>query len=90
MTADGVLRIWRHENESGETSLQLLSAFRAIPSLIVMKRGPGLVMDWSQTAGAFVVGGDSKELLVWDATAESKVDVSHDSSPPARPSLMLK
>lgn len=34
------------------------------------------MMDWSQAAGAFVVGGDSKELLIWDATTESKADVS--------------
>lgn len=55
-----------------------------------MKRGPGLVMDWSQTAGAFVVGGDTKELLIWDATAESKVDVSYDSSLSPDPFLCLK
>ncbi|GJJ13057.1 hypothetical protein Clacol_007306 [Clathrus columnatus] len=82
-SSDGIVRIWRHENESAQTNIQLLSAFRAIPSLVVLKRGPGLVMDWSQAAGAFLVGGDSKELLVWDATSETKVDsISTQSNSP--------
>jgi len=33
-------------------------------------------MDWSQAAGAFTVGGDSKEVVVWDVNSEVKADVS--------------
>ncbi|KAF8509765.1 raptor N-terminal caspase like domain-containing protein [Hysterangium stoloniferum] len=70
-SSDGIIRLWRHDDDE---PVQLVSAFRAIPSLINVKRGPGLVFDWSQTAGAFTVGGDSKEIVVWDATSEGKVE----------------
>jgi regulator-associated protein of mTOR len=70
--ADGIVRMWRPE---GDEPAQLVSAFRAIPSLINVKRGPGLVFDWSQMAGALTVGGDSKEIVVWDAASEGKVEV---------------
>jgi len=65
------LCLWRHD---GDEPVQLVSAFRAIPSFIDVKRGPGLILDWSQSAGAFTVGGDSKEIVVWDATSEGIVE----------------
>jgi hypothetical protein len=53
----------------------MVSAFRAMPSLVSIKRGPGLVLDWSQAAGAFAIGGDSRDIVIWDASSETKVDV---------------
>ena len=93
-TADGIIRIWRPNQDPLDISPpapalsspkpQLLAAWRAMPSLIIVKRGPGLVMDWSQSAGTFTVGGDSKEIVVWDATAEMKIDVSLSCLPCVR------
>lgn len=54
----------------------MVSAFRAMPSLVPMKRGPGLILDWSQAAGAFTIGGDSTDIVIWDASSETKVEVS--------------
>jgi hypothetical protein len=54
----------------------MVSAFRAMPTIIPIKRGPGLVLDWSQSAGAFTIGGDSRDIVIWDASSETKVDVS--------------
>ena len=53
----------------------MVSAFRAMPSLVAIKRGPGLVLDWSQAAGAFAIGGDSRDIVIWDASSETKLDV---------------
>jgi len=86
--ADGTLRIWRpnpdlsdpysipYVSATNPDQPQLLGAFRAITNLILIRRGPGFVMDWSQAAGTFTVGGDSREIAVWDVTTELKADVS--------------
>ena len=75
-TADGVVRIYRYRDEPSEGSpIQMVSAFRAMPSLVSIKRGPGLVLDWSQAAGAFAIGGDSRDIVIWDASSETRVDV---------------
>ncbi|KAF8579671.1 hypothetical protein K439DRAFT_1416099 [Ramaria rubella] len=84
-SSDGVVRIYRPFGESGDAGnpVQMVSAFRAMPSLIPIKRGSGLVLDWSQVAGAFAVGGDSKDIVIWDASSETKVDtISTQSNSP--------
>ena len=63
--ADGVVHVYWNCNQLADGAnndpVQMVSAVCAMPSLIVIKRGPGLVLDWSQAAGAFAVGGDSKD-----------------------------
>ncbi|KIJ53748.1 hypothetical protein M422DRAFT_25548 [Sphaerobolus stellatus SS14] len=88
-SSDGIIRIWRPNQDpldvspSRQAQPQLLTAWRAMPSLIIVKRGPGLIMEWSQGAGMFTVGGDSREIVVWDATSEMKVDnISTQSNSP--------
>jgi len=53
----------------------MVSGFRSMTSLVPIKRGPGLVLDWIQAAGAFAVGGDSRDIVIWDASSETKIDV---------------
>lgn len=79
VTADGVVRIYRYYGDDVDGSpVQMVSAFRAMPSLVSIKRGPGLVLDWSQAAGAFAIGGDSRDIVIWDASSETKLDVCLD------------
>ena len=74
--ADGVVRIYRYSEQADDGSpVQMVSAFRAMPSSVSIKRGPGLLLDWSQEAGAFAVGGDSRDIVIWDASSETKIDV---------------
>ena len=59
--SDGVVHIYQncHQLASGASSdpVQMISAFCAMPSLISIKRGPGLILDWSQAASAFALEG---------------------------------
>ncbi|KAF8490741.1 hypothetical protein JB92DRAFT_3007752 [Gautieria morchelliformis] len=74
-SSDGVVRIYRLCSEPLDgIPVQMVSAFRAMPSLVSIKRGPGLVLDWSQAAGAFAIGGDSRDIVIWDASSETKID----------------
>jgi regulator-associated protein of mTOR len=41
-----------------------------------MKKGSGIIMDWKQTGGTLLVGGDSRIIRVWDAHTETQVLVS--------------
>ena len=47
-----------------------------MPSLISIKQGPGLILDWSQAASTFAIGGDSRDIVIWDASSKTKVDAS--------------
>jgi regulatory associated protein of mTOR len=60
----------------------MVSSFRGLNEVIPMKRGSGsgVVMDWKQSAGSLLVGGDSRIIRVWDVHTESQVLVR--PSPP--------
>ena len=51
----------------------MVSSFRGLNEVIPMKRGSGVVMDWKQSAGSLLVGGDSRIIRVWDVHTESQV-----------------
>lgn len=38
--------------------------------IVPMRHGSGVVMDWKQSAGILLVGGDSKVIKTWDAQTE--------------------
>jgi regulatory associated protein of mTOR len=52
-----------------------------LSEVIQMKKGSGVVMDWKQSGGSLLVGGDSKIIRVWDAHTETQVLVSILSTP---------
>ncbi|KAG1800474.1 WD40-repeat-containing domain protein [Suillus plorans] len=51
----------------------MVSSFRALHELIRVRRGSGLVLDWKQSGGTLLVGGDSRIIRVWDAHTETQV-----------------
>ena len=55
----------------------MVSSFRGLNELQLMKRGTGLITDWKQTTGHLLVGGDSRVIRVWDAHTEIQVMVNH-------------
>ena len=38
-----------------------------------MQKGSGLVLDWKQSTGSLLVGGDSRVIKVWDAQTETQI-----------------
>lgn len=54
----------------------MVSAFRALTEMIQLRQGSGMVLDWKQSAGTLLVGGDSHVIKVWDAQTETQGMVS--------------
>ena len=52
--------------------LQMVSAFRALNEVISVRQGTGMVIDWRQSAGILLVGGDSRVIKSWDAQTETQ------------------
>jgi regulator-associated protein of mTOR len=50
----------------------MVSAFRALNEMVQSRQGSGLVMDWKQSTGMLLVGGDSRVIKVWDAQTETQ------------------
>jgi len=76
-SADSVVRLYRNYDPTLEQGpLQMVSAFRALGETVQTRQGSGLIMDWKQSAGNLLVGGDSRVIKVWDAQTEVQGYVS--------------
>ncbi|KAJ5551105.1 hypothetical protein N7461_005803 [Penicillium sp. DV-2018c] len=67
-SSDGVIKLFRHYETS--KSIEVVTAFRALPELIPSNRNAGLVLDWQQGQGKALVAGDVKVIRVWNAATE--------------------
>ncbi|KAL4070418.1 raptor N-terminal caspase like domain-containing protein [Scleroderma citrinum] len=73
-SADGIVRLYRNYDPTLEQGpLQMVSSFRALNEMVNVRRGSGIIMDWKQSGGSLVVGGDSRIIRVWDAHTELHV-----------------
>jgi len=71
--ADGIVRLYRNYDPTLEQGpIQMVSAFRALNEIVQSRHGSGLVMDWKQSSGTLLVGGDSRVIKVWDALTETQ------------------
>jgi len=71
-SAEGIVRLYRNYDPAYDSSgVQMVSSFRALTELIHMKRGSGVVMDWSPANGILLVGGDAKIIRAWNAEHEA-------------------
>lgn len=50
----------------------MVSAFRGLNEVIQVRQGAGVVMDWKQSSGILLVGGDSRVIKAWDAGTETQ------------------
>ena len=50
----------------------MVSAFRALNEMVQTRQGTGVVLDWKQSSGILLVGGDSRAIKVWDAGTETQ------------------
>ncbi|KAF7965708.1 hypothetical protein HWV62_42187 [Athelia sp. TMB] len=72
--ADGVVRLYRnYDPMAGQGPVQMVSSFRGLSEVVQMKKGSGFIMDWKQSGGTLLVGGDSHIIRVWDAHTETQV-----------------
>ncbi|KAI4175158.1 MAG: hypothetical protein LQ343_001919 [Gyalolechia ehrenbergii] len=80
-SSDGIVRIFR--NYESESSVELVSAFRALTNLVDSTKNAGLVLDWQQGQGRLLVTGDVKVIRVWSAAKEIyEVEIPTRSSSP--------
>ena len=56
----------------------MVSSFRGLNEVVQMTKGSGVIMDWKQSGGSLLVGGDSRIIRVWDAHTETQVLVSYN------------
>lgn len=83
-SSDGIVRLYRNLDPSNSNKpLQLVTAFRALPNMVPMKRGSGLILEWQQYQGLILAGGDSRFLRILDAAHEQTVaDFSTETESP--------
>jgi len=76
--ADNVIRLYRNYDPStSQGTVQMVSAFRGLNEVVQMPRGgSGVILDWKQSGGSLLVGGDSRIIRVWDVHTETQVLVS--------------
>jgi len=76
-SSEGIVRLYRNFDPVMEQGpVQMVSAFRALNEVIQLRQGSGVVLDWKQSAGTLLVGGDSRAIKVWDAQTETQSLVS--------------
>lgn len=79
-SAEGIVRLYRNFDPVLEQGpVQMVSAFRALNEVIQLRQGTGVILDWKQSAGVLLVGGDSRVIKVWDAQTETQSLVSSHS-----------
>ncbi|KAF8808186.1 hypothetical protein BYT27DRAFT_6605724 [Phlegmacium glaucopus] len=83
-SADGIVRLFRNYDPTLEQGpLQMVSSFRGLNEVIQLRQGSGLVLDWKQSIGSLLVGGDSRVIKVWDAQTETQsLDLDTNSESP--------
>ncbi|KAF5312958.1 hypothetical protein D9619_002557 [Psilocybe cf. subviscida] len=83
-SSDGIVRMYRNYDPTLEQGpLQMVTSFRALNEMVQMRQGTGLVMDWKQTSGTILVGGDARVIKMWDAQTETQgLDLQTNSESP--------
>ncbi|KAJ6541734.1 hypothetical protein B0H19DRAFT_1174442 [Mycena capillaripes] len=83
-SSDGVVRLFRNYDPAVDQGpVQMVSAFSGLTEIVNMRQGAGVVMDWTQSAGILLVGGDSRTIKVWDAQTETPIlDLDTNSESP--------
>lgn len=72
-----MVRLYRNYDPAVDQGpVQMVSAFRGLTELVNIRQGAGIVMDWKQSTGILLVGGDSRTIKVWDAQTETPILVS--------------
>jgi len=60
---------------SQASSVELATAFAALPDIAETSRGSGLLLSWHQSTGTLIAGGNSSTVRIWDLGKEQCVRV---------------
>lgn len=72
-TPDGNVRIFRDYDRPDR--VEVVTAFKALPNNEPSSFGEsGVVTDWQQSTGLLIVGGNSREIKVWNSRRESCIE----------------
>ncbi|MBW0485905.1 hypothetical protein O181_025620 [Austropuccinia psidii MF-1] len=72
-TADGHIRIFRDYDRAER--MEVVTAFKGLPNHEPSTLADaGVVTDWQQSTGLLLVGGNSREIKVWNSCRESCVE----------------
>ncbi|XBW36962.1 hypothetical protein QEN19_002542 [Hanseniaspora menglaensis] len=78
-TSDGVMQIYR--DFQSDQDVELIASWRGLTDMLITPRSTGLVAEWQQSKGTFLVTGDVKIIRCWDALTESiEVDIPAKTS----------
>ncbi|CAK5280818.1 unnamed protein product [Mycena citricolor] len=73
-SSDGMIRLYRNYDPTVDQGpVQMVSAFRGLSDVVPVHNGAGLAMNWKQSTGILLAGGDSRIIKVWDAQTETPV-----------------
>ena len=78
-SSDGVVKIYREYDS--EERIEVVTAFRGLTDLVPSTKNSGLVLDWVQGQGKFLVAGDVKVIRTWNAATEICAHVSRPNDP---------
>ncbi|XP_076312288.1 regulatory associated protein of MTOR complex 1 isoform X2 [Tachypleus tridentatus] len=70
---DGAVRVWRNFIGEEGKEPEMVTAFQALTEMIPSPRGSGLVLEWEQQTSKLFASGDVRNIRVWDAIQERKV-----------------
>ncbi|KAI8460236.1 WD40-repeat-containing domain protein [Phakopsora pachyrhizi] len=72
-TADGNVRIYRDYDRPDKT--EVVTAFKALPNNEPSTHSDaGVIVSWQQRDGSLIVGGNSREIKIWNSERESCVE----------------
>ena len=69
-SSDGLVRVWR--DFTGRAQPRMVTAWRALPQLLSVENGKGMLLDW-QDGGRLLAAGDATSIRVWDVNTETPV-----------------
>jgi regulator-associated protein of mTOR len=67
-SSDGVVKVYRDYDD--ENKIEVVSSLRGLVDLVPSTKNSGLVLDWVQGQGKFLVAGDVKVIRIWNAATE--------------------
>ncbi|KAL6946811.1 hypothetical protein ACO0QE_001660 [Hanseniaspora vineae] len=68
-SSDGIMKIYKDFHDAD--CLTMISSWRGLTDMLLTPRSTGLLTEWQQSRGSFLVTGDVKVIRVWDALTES-------------------
>lgn len=78
-SSEGIIKIYKNIHCLNE--LEMISSWRGLTDMLLTPRSSGLLTEWQQIRGSFLVTGDVKIIRVWDARTETvEVDIPAKTS----------